>query len=354
MAQGDRGFKVYGKDGKDKKGTTRLVYTSAPTEFRGVGGQRAGEVFAMTPKERFIDWAESRITGPITSTGEMTASERAALGYGSAAEEEGRRRGEEYVLGYGGLADLINGLGGGGGASASDKLAAKKYADERADREAKQRALQGYLTGGGLAGMFEPERGAVESQAQRALANIAAGYEAAQGLSETGYGELQKYLEANRVNPYANMTVSAGLATNPMEQFLQAYGASSPEVQAQVAAEQAAREGGAGAFRSLVDVLSGAATQAQSSREAEAQMARNMAAQLLGQQRAGYVSQAEMARQQALAAISQRENERKYALQQALMELGINPAGMGTPATPSTSSAGGPTADDLAALLGMA
>lgn len=343
---------IYKKE-TGKGGTTRLVYSAAPKGSWNVGGVRAGEMAALTPKERFIDWYDTRPTGQLFSAGELTPSERRALGLGDAATIAGIEAANQADLGYGGLADLINGLTGGGkGASASDKLASKKYADERADRAAKQRALQAYLSGGGLAGISAPERSAVEDRARAALANIAAGYEAAQGLTESGYGELQRYLEANRVNPYAGMTVDAGLATNPMEQFLQAYGAMSPEVQAQVAAEQAARESGAGAFRNLVDVLSGAAGQAQTSREMEAQMARNLASQMLGQQRAGYISQAEIARQQALAAIAQRENERKYALQQALLELGINPAGLGAPAA-TPAATGSATADDLASLLGM-
>ena len=347
---------IYKKE-TGKGGTTRLVYSAAPRGNWNVGGTVDGQAYALTPTERFAEWSRFRPSGVLFNPGTMTNRERTALGWGSAAEEEGYRLGDESDLGYGGIADLINSLtGGGGGASASDKLASKKYADERADRAAKQRALQAYLSSGGLAGISAPERSAVEQQAERALANIAAGYEAAQGLTDTGYGALQQYLEANRVNPYTGMTVDAGLATNPMEQFLQAYGAMSPEVQAQVAAEQAARESGAGAFRNLVDVLSGAAGQAQTSREMEAQMARNLATQMLGQQRAGLISQAEMARQQALAAISQRENERKYALQQALMELGINPAALGAPAAAPAAApvSRDPREEELAYMLGMA
>jgi hypothetical protein len=222
--------------------------------------------------------------------------------------------------GYEELLRAILGSGSGGGG-----LDARRYQDERADRAARTRALQQYLSSGQLGNLSAGTRGAVESQYERALRNIDEGYGSALGITDTGYGGLSDYLSRTAVNPYQGLEFSAGLTSNPMEQFLEAYGAMSPDVQASVAAEQAARESGAGAFRGLADVLSGTSTEAQRSREAEAQMAANFARQFLGQQQAGYRSQADVSRQQALAQIAQQEAERQFALEQALIDSGVTP-----------------------------
>jgi hypothetical protein len=230
------------------------------------------------------------------------------------------------------LLKSLLGSGSGGG------LDAQRYQDERADRAARTRALQQYLSSGQLGNLSAGTRGAIESQYESSLRNIGEGYESALGMTDVGYGGLSDYLTRTARDPYAGFEVSAGLATNPMEQFLDAYGAMGPEVQAAVSAEQAARESGAGAFRNLVDVLSGTTSEAQRSREAEAQMAANFARQFLGQQQAGYRSQADVARQQALAQVAQQEAERQFALDQLLIELGRNPAGAGGSSGGSTMS----------------
>ena len=324
MAETGRGFKVY-----NTGGTPRLVYEVKPNATWNIGGTEGGEYFAQTPQERFREQYLTGISGTPFYSGGMTPTQREQ--YFGNAQREGYEAADQLDIG-GGLADMLNqfgAAGSGGGVSSADALALRKYRDERADRAAQQRALQDYLASGRLGGMAAAEQSDVEAQYKRALKNIAAGYGAAEELMGTGYGALEKYLTENQVNPYTGMAVDAGLVTNPMEQFLQAYGAASPDVQAQVAAEQLARESGAGAFQNLIDVLSGAATQAQSSREAEAQMARTVAEQLLGQQRAGFESQSAAARQAALAQIAQRQADREYAIQQALLELGVNPAATG-------------------------
>lgn len=326
-----RGFIAYQTPKPDDSG--RLVFSSVPAATWNIGGTTGGETYAVTPRERFV---EQQITGAAGfkpfSYGGMTASQRRELFGDPAAEAADLASQFDTGLGAGsGIAQLLASIGGSGdGTSASNALAARKYADERADREAKIRAYQDYLASGRLAGGFAGERSAIGAGYEAALKNIAEGYGAAQGMTETGYNTLRDYLERTAVNPYEGMTVDAGLATNPMEEFLQAYGAAGPEVQAAVAAEQAARESGAGAFRSLVDVLSGASTEAQRSRQAETEMAANLAATLLGQQRAGVTSQAELARQQALAAIAQREADRQFAIEEALLGLGKFPSEPGS------------------------
>lgn len=324
-----RGFTQYKTPTPDTSG--RLVFSSVPTASWNVGGTTGGEAYAVTPMERF---REQRLTGiagfePF-SYGGMTASQRREL-FGDPAGEAADLAGQfDTGMGGAGIAQLLAAIGGGSGASAGDTLAARKYADERADRQAQIRAYQDYLASGRLAGGFAGERENVDAGYETALRNIAEGYGEAQGLTSRGYEDLRSYLGRTAVNPYEGLAVNAGLATNPMEQFLEAYGAAGPEVQAAVAAEQAARESGAGAFQSLIDILSGASTEAQRSRQAETEMAANLASTLLGQQRAGVTSQAELARRQALAQIAQREADRQFAIEQALLGLGRFPSEPGS------------------------
>jgi hypothetical protein len=209
----------------------------------------------------------------------------------------------------------------GGGQKASDILAAQKFEYEKAqDRAAAERqartlaAYQNMLSSGGyrtgtdqILGMIGAEgtrsQAAVEDAYKRALQNIAAGYETAQGLTTQGYGALEQFLRANPNNPYANVQVSAPEAPDAMQQILSAYGVAAEPVLAQVAAEQAAAQQGAAGFQNLLSTLGGAAQQADLSRLAEMEMARTLAGQTLGTQRATFSSQAEQARANALAEI---------------------------------------------------
>jgi len=255
---------------------------------------------------------------PATQRGDLVRSGRDLINFEAEEIANNAFRNQNQPSDFERLLKSLLGSGSGGG------LDAQRYQDERADRAARTRALQQYLSSGQLGNLSAGTRGAIESQYESSLRNIGEGYESALGMTDVGYGGLSDYLTRTARDPYAGFEVSAGLATNPMEQFLDAYGAMGPEVQAAVAAEQAARESGAGAFRNLVDVLSGTTSEAQRSREAEAQMAANFARQFLGQQQAGYRSQADVARQQALAQVAQQEAERQFALDQLVIELGRN------------------------------
>ena len=170
------------------------------------------------------------------------------------------------------------------GPKASDVLAARKFEYEMqqdaAEAARAQRTLQAYqnmLSGGGyrsgsdaILGMIGAEgtrsQAAVQDAYRRALENIGAGYETAQGLTSQGYGALENYLRENQNNPFANVQVSAGTAPDAMEQLLSAYGVSADPVRAQVAAEQAAAEQGAAGFQNLLNTLGGVAQQADLSR----------------------------------------------------------------------------------------
>jgi len=247
----------------------------------------------------------------------------------------------------------------GGGMKASDALDLAKFRyqqqQDAVEAARAQRTLQAYqnmLSGGGyregtdaILGMIgrEGERsaGAVNKAYADALANIAAGYETAQGLTTQGYGALENYLRQNPNNPFADVQVSAGTAPDAMEQILSAYGVSADPVRAQVAAEQAAAQQGAAGFQNLLGTLGGVAQQSDLSRLAELEMARTLAGQTLGTQRATYSSQAEQARANALAQIeaqlaqSRLEQEmaaqaRRQQIQDAIIAAGADPSGGGT------------------------
>jgi hypothetical protein len=159
------------------------------------------------------------------------------------------------------------------------------------------------------------------------IGDIGQGYNTAQGLMDTGYGALQSYLQQNQNNPYAGLSAQMPTVTNPMEGYLNAYGAMSPDVANQIQAEQFAGQQSAGAFQSLIDVLGANAKSNDLSRLAEAQMSRTMGTTGLGAQRAAYESElakrkaasgfeASSAQQQALAALAQQIAQSKFQQEQ--------------------------------------
>lgn len=137
------------------------------------------------------------------------------------------------------------------------------------------------------------------------LSGIDEGYGEAQRLTSEGYSRLQDFLNQNPNNPYANLSVSMPTATNPMEEYLKAYGVTSPDVQAQVALQQQNAQQGAENFKNLIQVLSSQAQLGDQSRLAEMQMALNLANTGLAQQRAGYKAKGESALADALFQIQQ-------------------------------------------------
>ena len=229
------------------------------------------------------------------------------------------------------------GVGGSGtgGLKASDRLARdefnyKKEQDAIAAK-ARQDALQGMIdqiTSGSYAGNTDELLAEIDAMNttgsanindiyNTSIENIGQGYNTAQGLMDTGYGSLQSYLQQNQNNPYAGLTAQMPAVTNPMEEYLNAYGAMSPDVAGQMQAEQLAGQQGAGAFQSLIDILGSNAKSNDLSRLAESRMAQNMATTGLGAQKAAYTSQAGNNRQQALADLAQRINQAKFEQKQA-------------------------------------
>jgi len=241
----------------------------------------------------------------------------------------------------------------------------QQYADQQALQARQLAGLQNlYSTGGyrtGVDKMLEMigaegkrTEGDVNRAYEAALANIAAGYQTAEGLTGAGYNALEEFLRSNPNNPYANVQVSAGAAPDAMEQILSAYGVSADPVRAQVAAEQAAAQQGAAGFQNLLNVLGASAQQSDLSRLAELQMGRRLSGETLGTQRATYQSQAAKAQADALAEIQARlaqarmEQEaaaaaRQYELAQAIAAAGGTPTAGGTVPPPVSAATATPT-----------
>jgi hypothetical protein len=86
-------------------------------------------------------------------------------------------------------------------------------------------------------------------------------------------------------------------------------------VQGQIQADQLQAQQGAGNYQNLIDLLGANAQQGAASRGAESQMAQLLFNTGLGQDRAGYTSQAENARAQALAALQQQMFQSRFGVE---------------------------------------
>jgi hypothetical protein len=304
-------------------------------------------------------------------------------------EEVDKQYGQIFGAGYGGagvggiqtpfqqtlgLLGSSGGGGGGGGMTAAQKAALlgaqldrdKFNYDKEQDAAAlakQQQALQqmqNQLNTGGyrgnidallklITGMETTGEKNIGNIYDTSVGNIGQGYDAATGLLTKGYDAADQYLRDNPNDPYANLTASTVNVTNPMEQFLQAYGVSSPDIQAQVAAEQLSANQGSNAYNDFVKMLSGASQQSDKSRLAEMLMARNLGNVGLGQQRAAYQSQAANQQQQAMAALQQQIAQARFEQESAagnrqqdlinqIIAAGGNP---NPPAAPQSPAGGG-------------
>lgn len=308
--------------------------------------------------------------------------ENLITGAGAPSAEDARNAGtmdvSGYTLGIPGLEGMtasqiksyLSGGGSGGGASATNKLEREKWNYEKKKAQEALAAMMNRYTSGGyrenadklldLLGEQEKSgRADISGVYQKALENIGGGYDEALRLAQAGYGGLEDYITANQVDPYAGYQTQLGTVSNPLEAVLGAYGVGSPDVQAQVAAEQFAGQQGAQSFQTLMDILSRAQQQSNLSRLAEAKMARTTGEAGLAAQRAGYQSQAETAQASALSnllnqiansrfGVEQGAGQSADALANLIMQSGGNPFA-GVPA--STEQSSGPSPEDLAALL---
>jgi hypothetical protein len=239
-----------------------------------------------------------------------------------------------------------NGGGGGGGGSggmtAEQALALAKF---NYDKEKDDNRLSGLLAlqnnyGTGFEALLnmitqqgEITKAQTQSTYDTATSNVNQGYDAAKGLGTEGYDALNTYLKSNPNNPYAGMTAQTGTPADAMSQFLQAYGVDDAPVAAQVQADVLQSQQGAGNFQNLINTLGAIAQQGDASRGSESRMSQLMFDTSLGQERAGYQTQVENAKAQALAAlqkamfesrfsVEQNRNAQSMALAQAIAELG--------------------------------
>lgn len=158
-------------------------------------------------------------------------------------------------------------------------------------------------------------KGGITDAYDRATTNINQGYDAASGLGTTGFNALNQYLAQNQNNPYAGMRASVGSAPDALSSYLSAYGVSDQPVQGQIQADQLQAQQGAGNYQNLIDLLGANAQQGAASRGAESQMAQLLFNTGLGQDRAGYTSQAENAQAQALAALQQQMFQSRFGVE---------------------------------------
>jgi hypothetical protein len=231
----------------------------------------------------------------------------------------------------GGFESLLNSLLGGGsgkGIDASDRLARDKFNYEKQQNARKASGLSDYYTGGSYNTGFDAllkmiaDQGKVSEQNvtgayERALGNINQGYQAAQTLGDEGYSALNAYLAANQNNPYAGMTAQVGSSPDALTNYLSAYGVSDQPVQGQIQADQLQAQQGAANYQNLLDTLSAVAQQSAGSRGTESQLAQLLFNTGLGQERAGYRSQAENAQAAALAQLQQQLFESRFGVEQS-------------------------------------
>jgi len=208
-------------------------------------------------------------------------------------------------------------LGGGGtkGPSASNILDRDKFNYEKKQDALKLSGLQNYYDSGTYNNSFDKilkmintqggvSETAVKDAYGRAITNINEGYDVASGLGTQGYNALNQYLAQNQNNPYAGMQASVGSAPDALSSYLSAYGVSDQPVQGQIQADQLQAQQGAGNYQNLINLLGGIAEQGSASRGAESQMAQLLFNTGLGQEQAGYRSQAGNSQAQALAQLA--------------------------------------------------
>ncbi|MBJ7298297.1 MAG: hypothetical protein JHC73_18795 [Dolichospermum sp.] len=242
-----------------------------------------------------------------------------------------------------------------GGMTAAEALAFAKFNYEKEQDALKLGGLQNYADSGSYNTGFNnllkmiTDQGGVSKTGitdayGRATTNINQGFNAAQGLGDSGYAALNKYLGENPNNPYAGMEATVGSAPDALTQYLSSYGVSDQPVRGQIQADQLQAQQGAGNYQNLIDILSSVAQSGASSRGAESVMGQNLFDTSLGQERAGYQGQASNAQAQALAALQQQmfqsrfgvENDRNSLANQIAQALAAAGGKTNTPGTNTT------------------
>ena len=242
-----------------------------------------------------------------------------------------------------------------GGMTAAEALAFAKFNYEKEQDALKLGGLQNYADSASYNTGFNNLLKMITDQGKvsndeitnaygRATKNINQGFDAAQGLGNSGYAALNKYLGENPNNPYAGMEATVGSAPDALTQYLSSYGVSDQPVRGQIQADQLQAQQGAGNYQNLIDILGSVAQSGASSRGAESAMGQNLFDTSLGQERAGYQGQASNAQAQALAALQQQmfqsqfgvENDRNNLANQIAQALAAAGGKTNTPATNTT------------------
>lgn len=233
------------------------------------------------------------------------------------------------------FAAAVKGIGGsgGGGMSNSDQLARDQFNYNKNTAAGVYKGLQDYSTNaswkpgfdslrgllddqnrtgtqtindtydtrmGQIAEMLRTGNAGVENIYDTGMSNIGEGYDTASGMTSNAYNTLDEYLKTNQTNPYENYKSSYTPNQNAMGSYLDAYGVSNDPVNEQVQAQNFSGQQGADAFTELNKILGGITNQSNLSRLAESQFGRTGATTALSSQRAGYESNADMVRQNAL------------------------------------------------------
>jgi len=244
--------------------------------------------------------------------------------------------GVDALGGQSGLQNILAAIrgGGGSGTSAADGLARDKWnAEQASDATAASTALralqglQGRLASGGYRGNADTLLGLINNQNTQGQAsiwdnyntgidNINAGYDTAQGMVNTGYGDLNQYLNANQSNPYANLQQQSGPVNNAMANYLSAYGVSNDPVNQQVQASQMANQQGADSYNQLQQMMSANQLANNQSNLGLSQMAQNYATTGLGSQRALYQANADTTRTNAMNQLMQQIEASRYGVEE--------------------------------------
>ena len=219
--------------------------------------------------------------------------------------------------------------GGGSSGIYSYKAALEKIAaDQAAAVAATTRATTGaqnqadYLTGllnqgvpSNLTGILDQQRidsnKYINSQYDTAMQQLANSYTgqggtvanptatSALGLTNTGYGALQSYLQNNAPTAYAGATrATPGAVSNDLAAYMQAQGVGTDRANPGLVAANTALQGGAANYNALLGVLGANSAAGQESRLAEQQMSQTLAQAQLGaqnQQQQGLLNQQQQA-----------------------------------------------------------
>ena len=291
-------------------GTTKTIRDAGPAGAFGPGSLYGSSVKGITSQQFTPGQAAAMVAPPKLYGGTTPTGPQSTMG---------------------GFESLLNSLLGGGsgkGIDASDRLARDKFNYEKQQNARKASGLSDYYTGGSYNTGFDAllkmiaDQGKVSEQNvtgayERALGNINQGYQAAQTLGDEGYSALNAYLAANQNNPYAGMTAQVGSSPDALTNYLSAYGVSDQPVQGQIQADQLQAQQGAANYQNLLDTLSAVAQQGAGSRGTESQLAQLLFNTGLGQERAGYRSQAENAQAAALAQLQQQLFESRFGVEQS-------------------------------------